>query len=179
MPQGFASTSSLLYRSSRAVRPRQLHLYRGRSPTTAHVAEEFLPCELVVLFIQSTRRHRGGETVAERRHSGSAHTISCSVQPSSVHEREKEQGCSVSIPAHFASILRPLFTRETHSLARIKTKVAGPPGGPGEKTEKCGSANALRVCYLLKYLLKRCSRGGRGIVEDMCYERRRAEACVD
>ena len=25
----------------------------------------------------------------------------------------------------------------------------------------------------------RCSRGGRGIVEDMCYERRRAEACVD
>jgi hypothetical protein len=32
---------------------------------------------------------------------------------------------------------------------------------------------------LLQYLLQRCSRGGRGIVEDMCYERRRAEVCVD
>jgi hypothetical protein len=35
------------------------------------------------------------------------------------------------------------------------------------------------VCLLLQYLLQSCSRGGRGIVEDMCYERRRAEACVD
>jgi len=32
------------------------------------------------------------------------------------------------------------------------------------------------VCLLLQYLLQSCSRGGRGIVEDMCYERRRAEA---
>jgi hypothetical protein len=32
---------------------------------------------------------------------------------------------------------------------------------------------------LLQYLLQSCSRGGRGIVKDMCYERRRAEACVD
>ena len=37
----------------------------------------------------------------------------------------------------------------------------------------------LCVCLLLQYLLKSCSRGGRVIVEDMCYERRRAEACVD
>ena len=29
------------------------------------------------------------------------------------------------------------------------------------------------VCLLLQYLLQSCSRGGRGIVEDMCYERRR------
>ena len=35
-----------------------------------------------------------------------------------------------------------------------------------------------RVCLLLQDLLQSCSRGGRGIVEDMCYERRRAEACV-
>jgi hypothetical protein len=34
------------------------------------------------------------------------------------------------------------------------------------------------VCVLLQYLLQSCSRAGRGIVEDMCYEseRRRAEA---
>jgi hypothetical protein len=38
---------------------------------------------------------------------------------------------------------------------------------------------AQRVCLLLQYLLQSCSRGGRGIVEDMCYEKRRAEACVD
>ena len=35
------------------------------------------------------------------------------------------------------------------------------------------------VCLLLQYLLQSCSRGERGIVEDMRYERRRAEALVD
>jgi ankyrin repeat protein len=35
------------------------------------------------------------------------------------------------------------------------------------------------VCLLLQDLLQSCSRGGRRRVEDMCYERRRAEACVD
>jgi hypothetical protein len=36
------------------------------------------------------------------------------------------------------------------------------------------------VCVLLlQDLLQNCSRGGRRRVEDMCYERRRAEACVD
>jgi len=37
------------------------------------------------------------------------------------------------------------------------------------------------VCLLLQYLLQSCShcqRGG-GAVEDMCYERLRAETCVD
>ena len=36
------------------------------------------------------------------------------------------------------------------------------------------------VCVLLlQDLLQSCSRGGRRRVEDMCYERRRAEVCVD
>ena len=36
------------------------------------------------------------------------------------------------------------------------------------------------VCaLLLQDLLQSCSRGGGRIVEDMCYEIRRAEACVD
>jgi hypothetical protein len=44
------------------------------------------------------------------------------------------------------------------------------PGNGGEKS----------VCFLLlQDLLQNCSRGGRRRVEDMCYERRRAEACVD
>ena len=34
------------------------------------------------------------------------------------------------------------------------------------------------VCLLLQYLIQNCARGGRRIVEDMCYEIRRAEACV-
>jgi hypothetical protein len=36
------------------------------------------------------------------------------------------------------------------------------------------------VCVLLlQDLLQSCARWGRRRVEDMCYERRRAEACVD
>ena len=40
--------------------------------------------------------------------------------------------------------------------------------------------SAVGVCVLLlQDLLQSCARGGRRRVEDMCYERRRAEACVD
>ena len=40
--------------------------------------------------------------------------------------------------------------------------------------------NACLMCVLLlQDLLQSCARGGRRRVEDMCYERRRAEACVD
>jgi hypothetical protein len=35
------------------------------------------------------------------------------------------------------------------------------------------------LCLLLQDLVQSCARGGRRIVEDMCYEIRRAEACVD
>jgi hypothetical protein len=59
-------------------------------------------------------------------------------------------------------------------------------GGPVEKEDaKTRSPYgylpiAKRVCVLLlQDLLQSCSRGGRRRVEDMCYERRRAEACVD
>jgi phosphoribosyl-dephospho-CoA transferase len=41
----------------------------------------------------------------------------------------------------------------------------------GRRTQRC--------CLLLEYLIQSCARGGRRIVEDMCYEIRRAEACVD
>jgi hypothetical protein len=40
-------------------------------------------------------------------------------------------------------------------------------------------AYSLCVCLLLQYLIQSCARGGRRIVEDMCYEIRRTEACVD
>jgi hypothetical protein len=42
----------------------------------------------------------------------------------------------------------------------------------------CRCSNAMLLLYvslLLQYLLQSCSRRGRGIVEDMCYQRRRAE----
>jgi hypothetical protein len=35
------------------------------------------------------------------------------------------------------------------------------------------------VCLLLQDLVQSCLHGGGGIWEDMCYERRLAEACVD
>ena len=40
---------------------------------------------------------------------------------------------------------------------------------------------AVCVCLLLQDLVQSClrAREGGGIVEDTCYERRRAEACVD
>jgi hypothetical protein len=41
-----------------------------------------------------------------------------------------------------------------------------------------GQNVCMCVCLLLQDLLQSRSRGGRGIVEDMCYERR-AEAYVD
>ena len=37
----------------------------------------------------------------------------------------------------------------------------------------------LCVCLLLQDLVQSCLRGEGGMLEDMCYERRRAEACVD
>ena len=43
-----------------------------------------------------------------------------------------------------------------------------------------GNVTLHHVCLLLQDLLQSCSRGGgRRRVEDMCYDRRRAEACVD
>ena len=42
-----------------------------------------------------------------------------------------------------------------------------------------GGYNNQGCCLLLQYLIQSCARGGRRIVEDMCYEIRRAEACVD
>jgi hypothetical protein len=43
----------------------------------------------------------------------------------------------------------------------------------------CYEARACVCVLLLQDLLQSCARGGRRRVEDMCYERRRAEACVD
>ena len=42
-----------------------------------------------------------------------------------------------------------------------------------------GKASKSTCVFITQYLSQSCSRGGRGIVEDMCYEGRRAEACVD
>jgi hypothetical protein len=60
-----------------------------------------------------------------------------------------------------------------------------PIGGsdPNHDLDDLGSGahpGRVFVCVLLlQDLLQSCSRGGRGRVEDRCYERRRAEACVD
>jgi hypothetical protein len=53
----------------------------------------------------------------------------------------------------------------------------------GAREEECTGGGTTpqpsSVCLLLQYLIQSCSRGERGIVEDMCYERRQAKACVD
>ena len=47
------------------------------------------------------------------------------------------------------------------------------------ETNVSQSAGSKVCVLLLQDLLQSCARGGRRRVEDMCYERRRAEACVD
>ena len=44
---------------------------------------------------------------------------------------------------------------------------------------RLGTSVRTCVCLLLQDLVQSCLRGEGGILEDMCYERRRAEACVD
>jgi hypothetical protein len=57
--------------------------------------------------------------------------------------------------------------------------VKGGGGEEGERERERVREVRLRcVCLLLQYLIH-CVRGGRRIVEDMCYEIRRAEASVD
>ena len=86
------------------------------------VRSGYLPCELVVLFIQSTRRHRhcrGGEVGVTQ---GLRIVLSCSVQPSRVHEREKPTTrLQRELPAHFRVYSCTLLHRETCSLARVWT----------------------------------------------------------
>jgi hypothetical protein len=48
-----------------------------------------------------------------------------------------------------------------------------------EVTELSTNKQHTLSCLLPQYLIQSCARGGRRIVEDMCYEIRRAEACVD
>ena len=39
--------------------------------------------------------------------------------------------------------------------------------------------DSVCCCLLLEYLIQICARGGRGTVEDKCYEIRRSEACLN
>ena len=48
-----------------------------------------------------------------------------------------------------------------------------------EKPSRAGLGLKLSCCLFMQYLLQSCSRWGRGTVEDMCDERRRAKASVD
>jgi hypothetical protein len=51
--------------------------------------------------------------------------------------------------------------------------------GHGGPQHQSAMARWSGVCLLLQYLLQSCSRGGGGGMEDMCYERLRAEAGVN
>jgi hypothetical protein len=57
---------------------------------------------------------------------------------------------------------------------RVKERVRSVNPIPNPNPEQ-----GVCVCLLLQDLVQSCLRGGGGIWEDMCYERRRAEACVD
>ena len=74
-------------------------------------------------------------------------------------------------------------TRARHATghsARTAAKLQVPTAAHLPISPRPDSAGAfpLCVCLLLHDLVQRWLRGG-GILEDMCYERRRAKACVD
>jgi hypothetical protein len=66
------------------------------------------------------------------------------------------------------------------SLFGIHFSLFGIRLGPnGFSLSDKGVCVCVCVCLLLQDLVQSCLHGGGGIWEDMCYERRRAEACVD
>ena len=70
----------------------------------------------------------------------------------------------------------PTYTAGKESRARVQYAEARRKVRPKSKNLQGKGC----VCVLLlQDLLQSCSRGGRRIVEDMCYEIRQAEACVD
>ena len=56
--------------------------------------------------------------------------------------------------------------------------IGGPDPNHQEPTQGCHE-RCVRVCLLLKELVQSCLLGEGGILEDMCYERLRAEASVN
>jgi hypothetical protein len=66
-------------------------------------------------------------------------------------------------------------TSSTHSSRKTQTNTS--PRRFLTLSNRRLSRRCMCVCFITA--LQSCSRGGRRRVEDMCYERRRAEACVD
>jgi hypothetical protein len=71
------------------------------------------------------------------------------------------------------------FTPENFVHAIQEHKRLAKQAQEAEIAQEAGQILRLCVCLLLQDLVQRCLHGGGGIWADMCYERRRAEACVD
>jgi hypothetical protein len=87
------------------------------------------------------------------------------------------------VPHSTCPSLSPSNTHVSHAAGRRKGSGAATPtrwvaGRLYLSILPAGTRDSVCV-LLLQDLLQSCARGGRRRVEDMCYERRRAEACVD
>jgi hypothetical protein len=71
-----------------------------------------------------------------------------------------------------------LFSTRTHTTICLY-QMKGPWRALSFVPEIKNESPRACVCLLLQDLVQSCLHGGGGIWEDMCYERRRAEACVD
>jgi hypothetical protein len=82
--------------------------------------------------------------------------------------------------AHSSRNVDPLVDgRQTVRLMRGVDWTCCAHGRSGARSSH-GVCVCVCVCLLLQDLVQSCLHGGGGgILEDMCYERRRAEACVD
>jgi hypothetical protein len=109
---------------------------------------------------------------------------------------ERRDASDLSTPPLYAAAYRGLRSFQSIRYAKQASRtpwnaahVAGGGRGGGRRgTRKVFALMMIdgfysqngRVCVLLlQDLLQSCSSGGRRRVEDRCYERRRAEACVD
>jgi hypothetical protein len=83
---------------------------------------------------------------------------------------QRRVGATVSFSATFFGLSQT--SRNSVGFLFLNWIAINPNSRHTEKLRHC-------VCLLQQYLVQSCARGERRIVEDMCYEIQRAEACVD
>jgi hypothetical protein len=104
----------------------------------------------------------------------SAHLSRASLEPAVITPACRQALCPAGLPPS------ALHGVQRSSAASRSRALLGGQAQPS-RLHDAFHTKVKTVCLLLQYLIQSCAhaRGGRRIVEDMCYEIRRAEACVD
>jgi hypothetical protein len=101
---------------------------------------------------------------------------------------KKQLRCNMRCAQYADATQQPSAIINRRVLDKTHTRLTAPDlcgYARGRKWATCArppplaGTRSVCVCLLLQDLVQTCLHGGGGIWEDMCYERRRAEACVD